>query len=123
MVDQHRLSSGGLPNAPNHEPSNLWIRRTPNGPHVPPINQAKRGASPTSNDCKPNVRPKNVAPDPAQAARSQLTTTVDEEELNEPGQSGGPGSHTDTPTQQDPTSPTSHTNGPAASPCAYRRRA
>ncbi|KAA1084601.1 hypothetical protein PGT21_032554 [Puccinia graminis f. sp. tritici] len=39
MVYQHRLSSGGLPNAPNNEPSNLWIRRTPNRPHVAPINQ------------------------------------------------------------------------------------
>ncbi|EFP79218.2 hypothetical protein PGT21_019455 [Puccinia graminis f. sp. tritici] len=109
MVDQHHLSSGGLPNAPNNEPSNLWIRRTPNGPHVAPLNQAKRGASPPSNDCKPNVRPKNVAPIPAQEPPLTRTNWMNQASQVAPDPLPTPQPNW-IPQGQRP-------NGPAASPC------
>ncbi|EHS63060.1 uncharacterized protein PGTG_21400 [Puccinia graminis f. sp. tritici CRL 75-36-700-3] len=87
MVDQMRRTGGAIGNSPNNLPANLWNQRSarpPSGDLVKPDPGAtagpKRGLSPNPVDSQPNSRARH---EPAQAVRSQASTTVDEDQLDE----------------------------------------
>ncbi|KAA1128893.1 hypothetical protein PGTUg99_029177 [Puccinia graminis f. sp. tritici] len=114
MVEEHRRAAGPIGDSPNNNAANLWTRATRHGTNANPVHQNnphKRSPSADLPHNRPNVRTRpnhpppvlTAAEAPIDPARSQLTTTYDEDDPP-----AGPIARPDAPPLDRPSTPPDH---------------